>query len=90
MNTKRIAAPLLALLLLGACITDQDEGGPIDVEGDPLVAAPPDFSVSEVYHWYKQQGLDPCEPPPDPWHPFVVEGFCSIQLVLDDEPEAVE
>ncbi len=30
-----------------------------------------------LYQWYLQQGLLPCDPPPDPWHPFVRYGYCS-------------
>jgi hypothetical protein len=34
-----------------------------------------------LWKWYLEQGIEPCDPPPDPWHPFVKHGFCSVDDV---------
>jgi hypothetical protein len=40
----------------------------------------------ELYQRYIAQGLDPCDPPPDPWHPFVKYGFCPSPVAADPVP----
>lgn len=83
MRATRLLAPLLALFLLGACIADTDESSTtgIEVHG---IAAPPGLDLGETYEWYTLQGLNPCDPPPDPWHPFVTHGYCVIELVVQE------
>jgi hypothetical protein len=28
---------------------------------------------------YQEMGINPCDPPPDPWHPFVVYALCDCE-----------
>lgn len=38
-----------------------------------------------LYRWYLTMGIEPCDPPPDPWHDFVIYGCCSAEEGVEHE-----
>jgi len=84
MKTSRLLLTLALVLSLAACIVEPAEEGATGLGAqavDGPGAAPSDMDVEALYRWYLAQGIDPCDPPPDPWHPFVRQGYCSIDFV---------
>ncbi len=83
MKTPRFTAgsiaALLTILALSSCSLQSDEDktdtAPLHMRG-----VPDDPNVRAVYDWYVSQGQDPCDPPPDPWHPFVTHGLCPAGI----------
>jgi hypothetical protein len=68
----------LALALVASCTLPSDEERD---ERDLSMQAWEDLderATWELYQRYIAQGIDPCDPPPDPWHPFVKYGFCEL------------
>lgn len=78
MKTTRLTAMALLVLLLGACILPSDERESNGLGTTPADNWPPGITVQEAYDWYLIHGEDPCDPPPDPWHPFVTDGYCTL------------
>jgi hypothetical protein len=65
-----------ALLSLGACMQPPAEESAVGEASDALDGMLSERATYDLYWWDMRHGIDPCDPPPDPWHPFVVYGFC--------------
>ncbi len=69
---------LLALGALAACAVETtEESTPAGMTRQSLEDLD-EQGTWELYQWYFEQGLTPCDPPPDPWHPFARHGFCPV------------
>jgi len=78
MKTLRSITALLAILALSGCSLQSDEDHKTDAAPLRSRAQPQDPNIKAIYDWYVSQGQDPCDPPPDPWHPFVENGLCLV------------
>lgn len=77
---------LLLLLVLGgfACTADTDDEVDSGVTLQRLEDLDEDRAWT-LFQWYLTQGMAPCDPPPDPWHPFVKYGYCSADDGIEHE-----
>ncbi len=78
---------LLALATQLSCMAPIEESS--DDSGDTYTPqALKDLDEGEartLWQFYVEQGLRACDPPPDPWHPFVRYGFCGAQRNVENE-----
>ena len=71
----------LALSCAASCALETDQGPP-DANMTRAALRDLDERATEVlWQEYLRQGISPCDPPPDPWHPFVTYGYCSAGAV---------
>ena len=67
------------LLALGACVQPPAEESAVGQASWALDDMLSERATYDLYWWYIRHGIDPCDPPPDPWHPLVVYGFCAAE-----------
>ena len=74
---KRVGLALVvAIFAISACTLGVEESE----SGDRSLQRLEDMDAGaarELYDWYILQGINPCIPPPDPWHPFAKYGYCE-------------
>ena len=70
---------LFLLLLVGAaaCALPEEERPDESTSSRYALEALDEDGTWELWQWYVVQGIDGCDPPPDPWHPFVRFGYCD-------------
>jgi hypothetical protein len=72
---KLVLVSFLLSLATVACAVDGGDG-----ENGVRVEALQGLDREEtwqLYEWYVEHGFTPCDPPPDPWSPFVQYGCCE-------------
>ena len=68
---------VLALLGLAACMQEPIEESTAGQASEALEGFLSEAATRALYYRCIEQGVDPCDPPPDPWHPLAVYGFCA-------------
>jgi hypothetical protein len=79
----KITAVLVTLLGVAACVVEPAAETDIGQQGEALEQPWTEAEARALYEFYLQQGLDPCDPPPDPWHPFVIYDYCRASTQIE-------
>lgn len=87
LNARKLGIGLVLLWVasLAACALPPEEG-----EGDRGITRQAledldERGTAQLWDWYLEQGWEPCDPPPDPWHPFIKYGYCSVDGEVEHE-----
>jgi len=79
----RLAAILVTLLGLAACIVEpveETETGRMTLAVERILS---EREARALFEWFVTQGIDPCDPPPDPWSPFAIYGYCATDCDVE-------